>query len=429
MKKYFYRLLAKYLAFYIRSSDEVTEVSPKNKWLLQYLGHPLAHSITHLPLAQDQLLAKKTAYVVLNGNLHYERDIQAFLTNLQQLCTAQTRVMVCYYNALWRPLTHLATRWGFRSHLPEQNWFSASDLKNFGLLADYEIVSEQQRILCPIYIPLVSYLLNRWLAPLPLFRWFTLVRIAVLRPLQANRWAQPSVSVVVAARNEAGNIENIVKRLPKMGDHDELILVEGNSGDDTWEEIKRVQATYKGKVNIKIAQQPGKGKGDAVRKGFALATQDILMILDADLTVSPEDLPKFYQAIVHNKGEFINGSRLVYPMENKAMRFFNLLGNKAFAKAFSFLLNQRFKDTLCGTKVISRHNYLRLAQHRSFFGDFDPFGDFDLLFGSARLGLKIVEIPVSYKARTYGKTNIKRWSQGFLLLKMVWFAARKIKFI
>ncbi|WP_299460490.1 glycosyltransferase family 2 protein [uncultured Microscilla sp.] len=429
MKKYFYRLLAKYLAFYIRSSDEVTEVSPKNKWLLQYLGHPLTHSIAHLPLAQDQPPAKKTAYVVLNGNLHYERDIQAFLIQLQQLCTAQTRVMVCYYNALWRPLTYLATRWGFRNHLPEQNWFSASDLKNFSLLADYEIVSEQQRILCPVYIPLVSYFLNRWLAPLPFFRWFTLVRIAVLRPLQANHWTQPSVSIVVAARNEAGNIENIVKRLPKMGINDELILVEGNSEDDTWEEIKQVQATYKGKINIKIAQQPGKGKGDAIRTGFALATQDILMILDADLTVSPEDLPKFYQAMLHNKGEFINGSRLVYPMENKAMRFFNLLGNKAFAKAFSFLLNQRFKDTLCGTKVISRHNYLRLAQNRNFFGDFDPFGDFDLLFGAARLGLKIVEIPVSYKARTYGKTNIKRWSQGFLLLKMVWFAARKIKFI
>jgi hypothetical protein len=428
MKKYFYRLLAKYLAFYVRPNDEVTEVTPKNKWLLKYLANPLAKRLERLPLS-TQAKPHKTNYVILNGNLHYERDIQTFLIQLQQLCTSQTRVLLCYYSGLWRPIAQLATRLGWRSRLPEQNWFSASDLRNFSLLADYEIVSEQQRVLCPIYIPLLSYLLNRWLAPLPFFRWFTLVRIAVLRPLVATPNQQPSVSVVVAARNEAGNIENIVKRLPKMGAHDELILVEGNSTDHTWEEIQRVQAAYQHQLNIKIAQQPAQGKGDAVRKGFELASQDILMILDADLTVAPEDLPKFYEAMVHNKGEFINGSRLVYPMEDQAMRFFNLLGNKAFANAFSFLLNQRFKDTLCGTKVISRQNYERLARHRSFFGNFDPFGDFDLLFGSARLGLKIVEIPISYKARTYGKTNIKRWSQGFVLLKMVWFAARKIKFI
>lgn len=429
MKKYFYRLLAKYLGFYIRPNDSVIEVSPKNKWLLKYLNNPLAKALENLPGSDKS--PQKPDYIVLNGNLHYERDIQSFLENLQQLCTNHTRVLVCYYSGLWRPLVNLATRLKIRSRLPEQNWFSASDLKNFSLLAGYEIVSEQQRVLCPVYIPVISYFVNRWLAPLPFFRWFGLTRIAVLRPLQHSPLHQPSVSVVVAARNEAGNIENIVKRLPVMSNNDELIFVEGNSTDNTWAEIQRVQKKYKGKISIKTAQQPNKdkGKGDAVRKGFEIATKDILMILDADLTVPPENLPKFYQAIAQNKGEFINGSRLVYPMENEAMRFFNLMGNKFFASAFSFLLNQKFKDTLCGTKVISRQNYERLARQRNYFGDFDPFGDFDLLFGAARLGLKIVEVPISYKARTYGKTNIKRWSQGFLLLKMVGFAAKRIKFL
>jgi glycosyltransferase involved in cell wall biosynthesis len=214
-----------------------------------------------------------------------------------------------------------------------------------------------------------------------------------------------------------------------MGPDDEIIFVEGNSTDDTWERIQRAASAYKGTHRLVAAQQKGKGKGDAVRLGFDLATKDILMILDADLTTPPEELPKFYHAIVQNKAEFVNGSRLVYPMEKQAMQFFNILANKFFALAFSFVLGQRFKDTLCGTKVLSRTHYKRLAATREFFGDFDPFGDFDLLFGAARLGLKIVEIPVHYRERTYGTTNIQRWRHGLILLRMLVFAARRMKFL
>jgi glycosyltransferase involved in cell wall biosynthesis len=214
-----------------------------------------------------------------------------------------------------------------------------------------------------------------------------------------------------------------------MGPSDELIIIEGNSTDNTWTKIQEVAKKHKGTFTIKIGQQDGKGKGDAVRKGFSMASKEILMILDADLTVPPEDLPKFYKAIVEGKGEYINGSRLVYPMEKKAMRFFNMIGNKFFAMAFSFVLGQRFKDTLCGTKVLTRENYIQLAKNRTYFGDFDPFGDFDLIFGSARMGLKIVEVPIAYRERTYGDTNISRWHHGVILLRMLIFAARKIKFI
>ena len=238
-----------------------------------------------------------------------------------------------------------------------------------------------------------------------------------------------SVSIVVAARNEEGNIKNILDRIPKMGPNDELIFVEGNSTDNTWQKIQDLSKEYSSKLNIITAQQSGKGKGDAVRKGFSLASKEILMILDADLTVPPEDLPRFYNAIVSGKGEFINGSRLVYPMEKEAMRFFNLLGNKFFAMAFSYVLGQRFKDTLCGTKVITLKNYQKLEKNRNYFGEFDPFGDFDLIFGAARMGLKIVEVPIIYRERTYGETNISRWKHGVILLAILIFSARKIKFI
>jgi hypothetical protein len=341
------------------------------------------------------------------------------------------RLLVVYYSSLWRPVLGLATRLGWRSKAPEWNWLAHSDIANLLHLAGFEVVKSDPRVLVPIYVPIISNFFNRYLAPLPVFRSLCLANILVARAvtLRAAGDPEPSVSIVVPARNEAGNIEAIVRRVPQMGPSDELIFIEGGSRDNTWQRIQEVKARLGGERQIVIARQDGKGKGDAVRKGFALARNDILMILDADLSVPPEDLPKFYSAITGGKGEFVNGSRLVYPMERRAMRFLNLLANKFFAVAFSYVLGQRFKDTLCGTKVISRGNYARLARNRAYFGEFDPFGDFDLLFGAARMGLRIVEVPIVYRERTYGETNISRWRHGFLLIAMLAFAARRIKFI
>jgi glycosyltransferase involved in cell wall biosynthesis len=233
---------------------------------------------------------------------------------------------------------------------------------------------------------------------------------------------------VVPARNEAGNIEQIFARTPEMGAGTELIFIEGHSKDDTYQAIQAAIAKHPER-STQLFRQEGVGKGDAVRLGFRKATGDVLMILDADLTVAPEDLPRFFDALRSGDADFVNGVRLVYPMEKKAMRFWNLLGNKFFSLAFSWLLGQSIKDTLCGTKVLSRANYERVAANRAYFGDFDPFGDFDLLFGAARLSLRIVDLPIRYRERTYGTTNIQRWRHGWLLLRMLLFAARRLKFV
>lgn len=440
MRTYFYSLLFKYVSFYIQPEDSILEVHPQHhRFICLFQRNRTAVLLKEQTpeFSSEDVLFQAQAiqqwnpdYILLNGNVHYERDIQTFLEELHAVCTPSTRLIVVYYSSLWRPLARLANFLHLRAKTPEQNWIAHEDIDNFLLLANFEPVRRDQRILLPFYIPVLSHFVNRYFAPLPCLRALTMLNILIARPLwPSSQNVSPSVSVVVAARNEAGNIENLVRRLPQMGPDDELIFVEGHSTDNTWDAIQTVAAQYGQTKQIKIAQQEGKGKGDAVRKGFALATKEILMILDADLTVPPEDLPKFYQAIVSGKGEFINGSRLVYPMEERAMRFFNILGNKFFASAFSFVLGQRFKDTLCGTKVLSRANYLKIAAHRSYFGEFDPFGDFDLLFGASRLGLKIVEVPIAYKERTYGETNIHRWKHGVLLFRMLLFAARKIKFI
>ena len=416
LQSYFYQLIARYIRLFVRPQDTLKLYSPAEEPLRRmFFGQPEAD---------------EPDYVVVSGEVHFQSDIQAFLVGLHKECSQATRLIVTYYSSLWRPLLRLATMLGLRRKTPEQNWISHEDMENLLLLADFEIVRMDSKILLPVYIPFLSWILNRFVAPLPFFRQLTLVNILVARPLFAldPSTSVPSVSVV-AARNEAGNIEGIIKRLPQMGPADELIFVEGHSQDDTWETIRRFARQYGQERRIVIAQQEGKGKGDAVRKGFALASCEILMILDADMTVQPEDLPKFYQAILRNKGEFINGSRLVYPMEGQAMRFLNMLANKFFALAFSFVVGQRFKDTLCGTKVISRENYQRLVAHRAYFGDFDPFGDFDLIFGAARMGLKIVEVPIAYKDRTYGTTNISRWSHGLLLFEMLGFAALRLRFL
>ena len=371
--------------------------------------------------------------IVISNLVGFLDDVQAVFQQLKKVAHPQTKIIVTYYNYLWEPFLSFGEKIGLKTPSPKQNWLSLADISNLLYVSGFEVYRNSKRMLLPYNIPLIAPLFNTILAKLPLFKFFCLNHFTFAKPLSATNeaeWKEKySTTVVIPARNESGNIENAILRMPQLGKHTEIIFVEGNSTDDTWTKIQEIQAKYKGTHDIKIMQQPGKGKADAVRKGYSEATGDILMILDADLTVPPEDLPKFYDALASGKGGFINGTRLVYQMEKEAMRFLNLLGNKFFSMAFTWLLDQRFKDTLCGTKVMFRNDYEKLVKNRSFFGDFDPFGDFDLIFGAHKLNLKIVEIPIRYRERTYGETNISRFKHGLILLRMCLFAARKIKFI
>lgn len=383
--------------------------------------------------AEKITLTEKYDLIILSNLVGHLDDIQKVFESLHKLCHSRTKIFISYFSYLWEPILKLAEFTGLKTPIYRQNWLSIRDLNNILYLSGYDVYRNTTRMLVPVWLPIISGIFNRYIAPLPLFKHLCINHFAFAKPLPeiSNRDIEQrySVSVVIPARNESGNIEDAVKRLPSLGKHTEIIFIEGNSTDDTWESMEKVKSKYSVTHDIKTGRQTGKGKGDAVRKGFDMATGDILMILDADLTVPPEDLLKFYHAIASDKGDFINGSRLVYPMEKEAMRFLNLLGNKFFSFAFSWLLNQPFKDTLCGSKVIFRDDYKRLIANRSFFGNFDPFGDFDLIFGAYKLNLKIVEVPIRYRERTYGATNISRFTHGILLLKMCAFAARKIKFI
>ena len=331
----------------------------------------------HCMKAEDITLTEKFDLIILSNLIGHLEDVQLVLEGLRKLCHSRTKIIVTYHNYLWEPFLKLAEALGLKTPTSNLNWLGMSDLNNLLYISGFDVYRSTRRMLLPFNIPLIAPLFNRYIAKLPFFRHFCINQFAFAKPLP-TALEEHSVSVVIPARNESGNIENAITRLPKLGSHTEILFIEGNSTDDTWETIQKIQKKYEGQYDIKIGQQKGKGKGDAVRVGFDMATCDILMILDADLTVPPEDLTKFYEAIATGKGDFVNGSRLVYPMDKQAMRFLNLLGNKFFSLAFTWLLDRPFKDTLCGTKVIFRDDYKRLIKNRTFFGEFDPFGDYDL---------------------------------------------------
>jgi len=364
--------------------------------------------------------------IVLSDTIGALDDCQATLEAIRPLCSRDTRVIVAYYAYFWHPLLKVGEALGLKMSQPPQNFLSTADIANLLELAGFEPIKREWRQLLPRRLLGLGPLVNRFVGTLPLFRRFCLRDYLVARPEPAEPLGELSCTVLIPCRNEKGNVEPAVERLPQLCKDLEILFVEGHSADGTLDEIHRVIAAHPGR-DIKVTVQDGKGKGDAVRKGFDMARGDVLVILDGDLTVPPEDIPKFYQAIVSGRGEYVNGSRLVYPMEREAMRFLNLVANTVFSWLFTWLLNQRFTDTLCGTKVLRRHHYRRIVANRDYFGDFDPFGDFDLIFGASKLNLKVVEIPIRYRARDYGETQISRFSHGWLLIRMVVFAFFKLK--
>jgi len=359
-------------------------------------------------------------------------DVQSALEALQAVSHAQTRVLIYSYSRLWQPLLRLAELLGMKYRQPPESWLPPEEIKNMLSLADFEVIRDDAHIVAPLWLPLLSNLVNRYVGRLPILDALSLMFGIIARPAPARSAAErpmePTASVVIPCRNEAGHIRPLVERLPELPSGSEFLFVEGGSTDDTEAVIKQVIAETPERP-LRFLKQPGRGKGDAVRAAFAEAKAEIVLILDSDMGVAPSDIPKFVAALARGKGEMVNGSRLVYPMEGQAMRFLNLIANKSFALLFSWLLGQQVRDTLCGTKALWREDYERIAANRSYFGDFDPFGDFDLLFGASRLNLRIVDLAVRYHERTYGDTNISRFRHGVLLLRMSAFAARKLKFL
>jgi SAM-dependent methyltransferase len=439
----YYRLLEQVCRFSIPSGARVLEIGCGSGDLLSALQPSVGVGVDVSPgmvelarsrhpelrfevAAGEELhLGESFDYVVLSDLVPYVHDLLALLERVAAHSEPHTRVVVHSYSRVWKPIIRVAELLRLKPPKPIRNWVTPHDVRNLLELSGFETITSGNRILLPKQVPLLTRFLNGFVANLWPFNHLCLTYWIVARP-QPRPAGDESVTIVCPCRNEAGHVAELVRRLPQLGTETELVFVEGGSTDDTRAEIERQIAAHP-ELDISLVDQPGRGKGDAVRAGFAAAKHDVLMILDGDLSVRPEDLPKFYRTLVDGRGELVNGSRLVYDVEPGAMRFLNMLGNRIFSRLFKAVTGQHVKDTLCGTKALHRRDYERIAAARSYFGEFDPFGDFDLLFGASRLGLKIVDMPVRYQPRSYGETNISRWRHGLLLLRMTVFAFWKFK--
>ena len=420
--RYLYRVIAAEVSRLTRYFDRLVQWEPASHDphvlfdAIQCPDKTVARTLDDLPdLSGDR--ERRTA-VLLNGNFNFDLDIQATLTRLKPKLSRTSRVVVVAYNPYLRWLYALADALGLRNSPPAVTFLTRADLDGLARLAGYEVVRLRPAGYSPFRLAGLGYFVNWSMPVVPGLRWASFVVVAVLRPL-VRETRRPSLSLVIPARNEKGNIENALRRMPDLGaERVEIVFVEGHSTDDTWAEILRVAELYRVRFEIKTLQQTGKGKCDAVRLGFQRCTGELLAILDADLTMPPELLGRFYDAYCQGLADFVNGSRLLYPMEGEAMRFLNRLANVFFAKALSFVLGNRLSDSLCGTKLVARHDYARFVAWRRDFGDFDPFGDYELLFPASIFALGIVDVPIRYRARTYGATNISRFRHGRMLLKM-----------
>lgn len=463
--KYYYAEIARLLRFLIQNSQSVLEIGCGTGELLNEIapvsGTGIDFSPKMLEVAQRQFprlrfvhddaecLSEKGPYnyVILSDVIGELEDVWLAFHSLHNVTGKESRIIITNYNYLWEPMLRLGEKLHLKMPQGYQNWLSMTDIERLLLLNGYESIKRGYCLFFPAYVPVLSLIINRIFPLMPVVKHLCMVQYIVARESPTSQPQSPppqfSVSIVIPCRNERGNIENAITRIPSMGAKMELVFVDGESTDGTVEKIEEMIVKYRDSKTIRLIHQTSRkiqgkstaspdrmlklGKGDAVRKGFDAATGDILMILDADLTVPPEDLPKFYHAIASGRGEFINGCRLVYQMEKEAMRTLNLLANKFFGMVFTWLLGQPVKDTLCGTKVIFRNDYERMKGLRQRFGELDPFGDFDLLFGAAMLNMKIVEVPVRYCRRTYGEIKIERFKHGLKLLKMSIIGFKKLK--
>ena len=441
---YYYKNLVKSLKFIIEENSKVLHVRCSTGYLLNALNPKLGIGVdeselqileatknySHLTFlklnTEDFQINEKFDYILITS-IEDIIDIKSVLDNLAKCCHNHTRIIILNYSYLWNSLVKIAETLKLKIPQNLHNWFSKEDINNILRLSGFEKTVNRNIILFPFWIPGVSYVLNRFIARLPVFRDFTLLRITIAR-LVTNNLCNPSVSIVIPCKNEEGNVEDAVKRIPAMGSHTEIIFCDDKSTDGTVEKVKKLIEEYPEK-DIKLLIGPGICKSENVWTGFDAAKGDILMILDADLTVIPEELPYFYEAISKNYGEFINGSRLVYSMHDEAMRFFNVFGNKFFSIFFSYILDTNIKDTLCGTKVLWNKDYQRIKRIRGSWGVQDKWGDYELIFGAAKFNLKLIDLPLHYYERVYGETKMKvRLKNGWIMLKMSWFALLKFKF-
>lgn len=389
-------------------NEEVDERISKNKSV------EFVHCKYHLYNPQQEY-----DYIILDTVIGKTENINLLLRNISSACSSHTRIIIHQENYLWRPLLNFAASFGLKKQEKTQNWLSIKDVETYLETAGFESTRVYKKNIFPLKAGFLGPILNHFFSTIPVLDFLKLDQFIVGRfnkPFTQLK-SSSSLSICLTVKDEEHNIEPIVSSLPVLCENQEILFVEGNSTDNTAKEIERMKMLFPHK-NIRLIKQPGKGQGDAIHTGFKEAKGEIIILYEGDGTSEPYDIQYFYEAIEAGRFEFIEGSRFVYPLSHKCMPLANKIGNVVFAKWFSFFLNQRTTDVLSGIKAIRKKDYEKIYNTWGFLGIPDPFGDFELLFGSARYGLKIGEIPIRYKPRVFGESKTSVFKHGWYLLKM-----------
>lgn len=366
------------------------------------------YTFIHAPI-EDLDIDEKFDYVIMVDVVDHVYDVVDVFTSLRRFCHPTTRIILTTISPWWEPILSLMEKLSAKMPEGPHNFIEKRILGNMIEMVGFSVSYSGYLLLFPKWIPILSYIMNSIGVRIWGLNRLSAVQYMIIQPEFKKTFDLGlGCSVIIPCHNEEDNIESAVRRIPSMGKETEIIVVNDGSTDGTAEKVRALQKEIS---NLKLVDySPNRGKGQAVKQGFDAATQEVIMILDADVSTPPEELPRFFEPLNRGVCQFVNGTRMVYPMEEQAMRTVNLFFNKMFGYMMSFITQQTLTDTLCGTKALYRSDYKRMQW------GIDRWGDFDLLFGAAKMGSKIMEVPVHYLTRQSGESKMKSLKHGIHLL-------------
>ena len=296
------------------------------------------------------------------------------------------------------------------------------DIESLAEIYNYRSIRWKAKKLTPIPIKFIPQSIKNALRKVPIIKQLAF-EIEIIFYKYHENLNDPMISILIPARNEEGNKELLIEALnkfKKIPNKIEIIFVEGNSKDNTFQMLENLTKEFSKNFKISLLKQTSTGKKNAVVEGFNTSSGDTLAIIDCDFTVDIDDSIDAIMESTKNENILINCSRTTFPMEKDAMRWANYIGNRCFAIFLSILINKPISDSLCGTKVFSRKFFNLMKKNGSWESKSDPFGDFTIIFEAANNNIKILNYPVRYYARRSGAPNISRWLDGIKLLKVCW---------
>ena len=364
---------------------------------------------------------------ILISDIEHQSNPTSSLLSLSKIIRDDTKIIIISRNLVWMIFIKLLK--SLFSFSPKKNNFLPySYLDNLFSICNLEVIRNEKIITLPIYIPFFTNLINR-IFRLPLLNIFCLSNITILKKKDQNFSNNKDlrVSFIIPCKNEENNIKTFENEIKNSNQSNEYLFGDDNSMDKTIDEIDKLSKKLNNNKILKY-NGPGVCKSENVYKGIELSSGDIIVVYDADLTVDFKDVEFSIDILKNTNADFINCTRMIYPQKDGAMKFSNFIGNSIFANLFSLLFRKKITDTLCGTKIFFKKDWVKIKKNITGLGVKDLWGDFDLLIGAYKNNLKITEVPVTYHERKEDNTKMTSvFLNGIRMLSIVLVAFYKLR--